>query len=100
MACADDHWNSGPTRGGDNPTGNQCVMTMDHIGAAAAERPNQAPSGMPTGPGAMDKHRKALPTQSIADDASVLETVHFNGVPALAIEAAKLRDQNLRPADL
>jgi hypothetical protein len=26
--------------------------------------------------------------------------VHFNGVSALAIEAAKLRDQNLRPADL
>jgi len=52
------------------------------------------------GPGAMDKHRKALPTQSISDDASVLETVHFNGVSALAIEAAKLRDQNLRPADL
>jgi hypothetical protein len=48
----------------------------------------------------MDEHRKALATQSIADDASVLETVHFNGVPALAIEAAKLRDQNLRPADL
>ena len=100
MACADDHWNSGPTRGGDSPTGYQCVMTMDHIGAAAAERPNQAPSGMPTGPGAVDEHRKAILTQSIADDASVLETVHFNGVSALAIEAAKLRDQNLRPADL
>jgi protein-disulfide isomerase-like protein with CxxC motif len=55
---------------------------------------------MPTGPGAVDEHRKAILTQSIADDASVLETVHFNGVPTLAIEPAQLRDQNLRPADL
>src|ERR1039458_5004562 len=100
MACADDHWNSGPTRGGHNPTGDQCVMTMDHIGSAAAERANQAASGVPTGPGSVEKHGEAFVTQSIADDASELETVHFNGVPTLAINPAKLRDQNLGAADL
>ena len=48
----------------------------------------------------MDKHGEAFVTQSIADDAAELETVHFNGVPTLAINPAKLRDQNLGAADL
>jgi hypothetical protein len=47
----------------------------------------------------VDEHREALLTQSIRDHASVLKTVHFNAVPALAIKPAKLRDKNLRPPD-
>jgi hypothetical protein len=55
---------------------------------------------MPTRPGAVDEHREAFLTQSIPDHASVLETVHFNVVPALAIKPAKLGDKNLSAADL
>src|SRR5271157_2783910 len=56
MAGADNHRNSGPMRGGSGPNRDQRIVAMDDIGTAAPEGPNQTPSHMPTGPGAVDEY--------------------------------------------